>query len=97
MENLTPEFIGAAAGVLLSVLFAYVPGVKPWFDALTGVNKRLVLFAAMFVVSVAIFALGCARGVFGLTCDGDGVFRVVYILTAAVIASQTAYSIEGRA
>lgn len=96
MENLTPELIGAAAGTLLSVLFAYIPGVKPWFEALPGVNKRLVLFAAMFVVSVAIFALGCVRVAFGLTCDGDGAFRVVYILTAAVIASQTAFVIEGK-
>jgi hypothetical protein len=96
MENLTPEFLGGAAGVLLSVLFAYAPGVKPWFDALTGVKKRLVLFGAMLLVSVAIFALGCMRGAFGLTCDGDSAFRVVYILTAAVIANQTAYTVEGR-
>lgn len=95
MENITPEFLGAAAGALLSVLFAYVPGVKTWFEALTGVKKRLVLFGAMSVVSVGIFTLGCLRGAFGLTCDENSAFRIVYILAAAVVASQTAYQIEG--
>lgn len=96
MQNLTPEFLGIASGALLSVAFSYIPGARDWFDKLTGVQKRLTLFSALLVVSVVIFALGCMRGAFELTCDGNGAWRVVYILTAAIIANQTAYTIEGK-
>lgn len=35
------DFLSMIAGVLLSLLFSYMPGASDWYGALDGVHKRL--------------------------------------------------------
>ena len=51
---MNPEVLSAAAGVLLSLAFSYLPGLNGWFSSLDGTHKRLVMLAALVLV-------GCRR------------------------------------
>ena len=57
---INPEVLSAAAGVLLSLAFSYLPGLNGWFASLEGTHKRLVMLAALVLVAAGAFALSCA-------------------------------------
>ena len=57
---MSSEVLSATAGVLLSLAFSYVPGLSGWFASLEGTHKRLVMLAALVIVSAGAFALSCA-------------------------------------
>lgn len=88
------EFLSMLAGGFLSLLFSYVPRLKPWFDALEADYKRLVMLGSLLLLSLAIFGAGCARlDVFGVvvTCDTAGALEVLKIFVYAAVANQGAY------
>lgn len=86
------QTLAAVAGIVLSLLFSYVPGMRDWFDALEGTYKRLLMLALLALVSIGIFVLGCAGVVQGIPCTQDGGWQLVQLFIAAAIANQTAYS-----
>jgi hypothetical protein len=90
------ETLSLASGALLSLLFAYVPGVKDWFAAKASTVKRLIMAAALLVVSVAVFALGCAGlqipGI-SIECSTQGAWLLVQVFLLALVANQSMYSI----
>ncbi len=93
---MTVETLSLAAGALLSLFFAYVPGVKGWFDAKDSTVKRLIMAAALLVISVLIFAAGCAGlqipGV-QIECTTQGAWLLVQVFLLALVANQGMYSI----
>lgn len=95
--ELTAEWLGGAAGVVISLVLAYVPGVKAEFEKLSGVKKRAVLGIALLLVSVAVYSLGCAGIVGNVACNQAGAVGVVRAFWAALVASQVAYVVEGKA
>lgn len=84
--------IAAVAGILLSLLFSYVPGARDWFDGLEGTHKRLVMLGLLAVASIGIFTLGCAGIVEGLPCTQDGAVGVLKLFIAAMVTNQATYS-----
>lgn len=94
--ELTAEWLGGAAGVVVSLLLAYVPGLKDEFEKLSGVKKRAALGVALVLVSVAVYSLGCAGIVGMVACNQSGAVGVIRALVAALIASQVAYVVEGK-
>lgn len=86
------QTLAAVAGVVLSLLFSYVPGLRDKFDELEGTYKRLIMLALLALVSIGIFVLGCAGVVQGVTCSQDGGWQLVQLFIAAAITNQTAYS-----
>ena len=90
--TLTPDMLAAFAGVVLSLLFSYVPGMNVWFAGLTGQVKRLIMLALLALVAGAIFGLGCAGIVSaGATCDNAGVVQIVWLFVLAMIGNQSMY------
>lgn len=94
MEELTPDLIGSVAGIVLSLAFSYVPGLKQRYEALTGEWKRVIMAALLFLVAVAIFGLGCADILAG-TCSRDGAMQVLRVFIAALVANQGTYLLAG--
>jgi len=94
----TAEFVSSLAGVLLSLVFSYVPGAKQWYGALDGMQKRLVMLAFL-VLAVALVLVTACSG-FGadfnlaVMCDRSGLVSVMKAFGAAVIANQTTYLIS---
>jgi hypothetical protein len=91
---MTPETLSSFAGILLSLLFSYVPGFEPWYAKLDGTYKRLVMLAALVLVTGTVFALGCANLVEGIACTQKGVIQFLQMLVFALIANQSTYLIS---
>ena len=109
---LTETVLSAIAGVILSLLFSYVPRLRDWFKSLgdqpdghnDGTKKRLVMAGLLLLSTLAAFGLSCTS--FGvdllvrlnlvLTCDRTGIIDSIVAYGAAVIANQSAYQISPR-
>lgn len=86
----TPDWIAAAAGMLFSLAFAYLPGVKQAYGSLTDEWKAATMGIVLILIAIASFAVGCA-GLFPelqVTCDRPGAVGVFTALVAALMANQ---------
>jgi hypothetical protein len=84
--------LAATAGVVLSLVFSYVPGVKGWFDGLPTDGKRLVTGLSIIVVAGAVFGLTCGN-VIGSTvaCSKQGGLDLLGAVIAALVANQATF------
>lgn len=93
------SLLSALGGGLLSLAFAYIPGLSDWFDKLTTVSKRLVMAVALLLVSIGAVALACGQiaipGV-AIVCDQAGVTGVAWNFVFALVANQSAYTLAVR-
>lgn len=90
---MTPELLAGIAGIVLSLLAAYLPGFKEWFAGLASDTKATVMAWLLLAIGVAVFVLGCAGLVklAGLTCDAAGLFVLAQVLFAALVGNQATY------
>ena len=56
MEN---NLLVMIAGVVLSLAFGYVPGLREWYAALDGVRKAQVMAGVCLASAVGVFAASC--------------------------------------
>lgn len=94
--GLTPDDLASYAGILLSLLFAYVPRLSDWYEQIDGVYKRLVMVAALLVVSLIILGLSCSAIFVIVTCNQAGIVMLVRLFVLALIANQATYLIAVR-
>jgi len=90
---MTVEQLGAIAGVVLSLLFSYVPGLSDKFAALAATTKRLIMAALLLVVAGGALALSCSNLVVTVPCTQAGLLDLVNVYIAALVANQAAYMI----
>ena len=91
---MTAETLALIAGVVLSLLFSYIPGFNAWFAALEGVYKRLIMLSLVLVTALVIFGLSCAEwviGGIGVTCDQAGILMLVEMFIIVMIANQSMF------
>jgi hypothetical protein len=93
---MTAETISAIAGVLLSLVFAYFPGVSGWFANLDGTYKRLVMALSLLMVAGGALALSCWQIMYTVSCDQAGIVALVQSFIAALVANQATYSLAVR-
>lgn len=92
------ETLSAVAGIVLSLLFSYVPGLDVWFAALESKWKQAIMGVCILLVGSAAFALSCttwgaAWGI-ELTCDQPGAQVIISTVIAALVANQAVYKIS---
>ena len=93
--ELTPALLGSIAGVMLSLVFSYVPGLNVKFAALAPEIKRLVMLFVLLVTSLALYGLTCEKVIdTGLTCDRAGVMQLITVFITALVSNQSTYSIS---
>jgi len=94
------ELILAIAGVILSLVFSYVPGAADWYGRLEGTQKRLVMLILLAVAAGGMFGLACAGlgGDVGLTvtCDRAGAMQMVMAFILAMTTNQATYLISPK-
>lgn len=90
---MTVEQLGAIAGVILSLLFSYVPGLSTKFGGLSATTKRLSMALLLLLVAIGALALSCSNIVVSVTCDQAGLIALVNTYIAALVANQAAYMI----
>jgi hypothetical protein len=94
---MTTELLSALAGIVLSLLFSYVPGLSTWFAGQSEEKKKLLMLGLLVLTAAGVFGLGCTPyaadlGI-PLTCDEAGVVALVKLVIAAAVANQTAYKL----
>ena len=93
MEN---NLLVMIAGVVLSLAFGYVPGLREWYAALDGVRKAQVMAGVLLVAAGGVFAAACYSPWQFATCDEAGFWQLVELFIAALIANQATYQIAVR-
>lgn len=91
--SFSSETIASIAGVVLSLLFAYVPGLAPRYAALDANSKRLVMAALLLVVTAGLVVNACrADG----ACYQANAEQAIRILIFALVANQGTYPLLPR-
>lgn len=90
---MTVEQLGAIAGVILSLLFSYVPGLNDKFNSLSATVKRLIMAGLLLLVAIGALALSCAQVVVTVECTQAGLLALINVYIAALVANQAAYMI----
>lgn len=95
---MTVETLSAVAGIVLSLLFSYLPGLDVWFAGLESKWKQSIMGVCILLVGSAAFALSCttwgaAWGI-ELTCDQPGAQVIISTVIAALVSNQATYKIS---
>ena len=93
---MTSGKIAAAAGIVLSLLFSYVPGVSKWYNGLGKIEKQGTMGVALIAATAALFGLSCAGFLDAVTCDAGGAVAAIGMLIDALVANQATYLITPR-
>ena len=91
--NLSADVFAGLAGLILSLAFNFVPGLREWFAAKSDVVKSDVMLLCLVLAAGGIAAVSC----FGLwsviTCDKPGFLNLAGIFLSALVANQSAQPI----
>ena len=92
---MTAEVLLAIVGVFLSLLFAYVPKFKPWYEALEQEKKQLwnlglLLFTAVGIGVLAYFGFAKDFGI-AVTFDRAGLVELIKAFGLGVIFNAGTY------
>lgn len=97
---MTSEGISAAAGVILSLSFSYVPKLNQRYSDLSPEAKRLIMLGLLALVAIGAFGLTCSRAPFEalktVTCDQAGAWGLGRALITAVVANQATFLISPK-
>ncbi len=90
--ELTLEGISYVVGVVLSLVFSYVPGLESAYNGLEPMYKRLVMLTLLVVAAGAIYGLSCAGFIAQtLACDKGGLMTFGKLLLDLAIANQATF------
>jgi len=84
--------IGVVAGVILSLLFKYIPGLSGWFDEQEPARKEQIMLGIMTVTVAGAYGLSCLGWLDIYACGPEGLKQSVFALIGAVLGNQGAYS-----
>ena len=89
--ELTSVLISSAAGIVLSALFSYVPGLRTWYGAQDSGIKSLIMLGSLVLVSGFIAASSCLDWWVFITCDKGGIMKLLEVLAVAFVSNQSTY------
>ena len=91
------ELLPYLVGVVVSLVFSYVPGLKTWYEAQSG-YKSLIMLGVLLVVSAIYFGLGCTNIDLGIvvSCDKEGLLAIAFAFIQIVVANQSTYLLTKR-
>ena len=94
---MTAETLAGLAGIILSLLFSYIPGLNTKYAALSSEYKKLIMLGILALLAAAIYGLAC-WGVlteltgWTLTCDKSGLIQLARIFGVAAALNVTAFT-----
>ena len=93
---MTPGELVVLLGAVLSLVFAYFPWVKDWFEGLDSVWKPLLNAGLLLVLALALVGLGCIDFVDYFECSTEGLIQALIVWLWAVVANQATYAVAVR-
>lgn len=98
--SMNAELLSSICAALLSLAASYIPGFAPWYAALDGTLKRLLMLALLALTALGCYGLACAGlgETFNLelSCDQSGLILLVRLFLAALMSSQATFLISKR-
>ena len=91
---MTSELLASIAGIVLSLLFSYLPGLSGKFAKLDGGKKRMIMAGLILAVAGGAFGLSCAHIFPSVACSQEGALGLVKMFIMALIANQSAYMLS---
>ena len=92
---MTSELLVGISGIVLSVGFSYIPGLRTWYAAKSEEFKKLFMLGLLVLVTGAAFGLGCAGLVAtGIVCTWMGAWQLAGLLITAIVSNQSIYKIS---
>jgi hypothetical protein len=90
------KLLASLAGVILSLAFSYIPGLKDWYQPLSGEKKRLIMFGLIVVIAGAAFGLSCSGWWSWVSCDQAGVKGLVEAIIWVAVSNQTTFLLSPK-
>ncbi len=93
---MTAEQLAAIAGIVLSLLFSYIPGLSDKYASLDPTQKRLIMAGLLLLVAGGVFAGSCGGLWNTVVCTKKDALGLLYVFISALIANQSAYLLSPR-
>lgn len=87
------QLLASMAGLVLSLAFAYMPGLSDWYDGKNSQTKALIMAGLLLVVAAASYGLSCTGNFAYFECSEAGAWTAVEVFIAALVANQGTYMI----
>ena len=89
--------LAALAGLILQLLFEYLPGVEGWYGKLTPQYKRLVMLSLLILAAGGSYAAACYTPWKAVECNQAGIWQLIAAVFAAVAVNQSAHKLLKKA
>lgn len=94
---MTAQELSALAGTALSLVLAYIPGLKEAYDKLASPQKALTMALLLLISAAGAVAWSCRAADLGFTtCLVANWENYLWAFIAALIANQSTYSLLVR-
>lgn len=96
---MTPEFLASIAGVGLSLIMSYVPGLSTWYEEQPSTNKRAVMALMLLLAAAGSAVWSCSQPQAGdvfRMCLGSSWRAYAQAFIAALVASQGTYMLTPK-
>lgn len=91
----SPEFLAAASGFLLSLAFSYIPGLREKFGVLAPEIKSVAMTGLIILAALIIYGLGCAQLInTGMECTKASAWQMLVYVFYAAVANQTTFTLS---
>lgn len=93
--SLTAEKIALWAGVFVSWLLSFFPGLNTWYAAKTEDFKKLFMIGVLTVMVVGLYALMCfgILTIADMACSTDSFVAITYMWILAIVSNQSIHRI----
>jgi hypothetical protein len=90
------KLLASIAGIVLSLLFTYLPGLKDWYEPLDSAKKSLIMLGLIIIVAAAVFGLSCAGWYKLVSCDQIGIKGLVEAVILVLVSNQATFLISPK-
>jgi len=91
---MSAELLAGISGVVLSLLFEYLPGLHDWYNGLADTKQKLIMLVALLLSAGGVFGLACIGRYNLVTCDVAGAWLLLEYFVLAVIANQATHRLS---
>ena len=91
---MSAELLAGIGGIVSSLLFSYLPGLKDVYEPLSAAKKKLIMLGVLAVSALGVFGLACIGRYDLVACDVAGAWALLEYFVLALIANQAAHRLS---